>query len=412
MNQYYKQVCIKVATDAQYDSIKPILQKFVKDKISFDIYIPKHTDNSSNVNTMFDKTRKIVMSDGFKNVIRVVSPDNQYHLALITPNYEEGISAKYYVKYSYGPTHTVKPSSTHQPQRLNRYHGYFLHSRRDTEIFSVFSKTYLLPDLKYVGYKKIAKSDSKQTILFLPSWEGQGSLDWIVVAAKQLKKDYTIIVKLHPYGDFGSEVPESTRQMKEEIRKNADEYYDGEASLKDLLGRSDLVVSDISGAVFDALYVGVPIAMYSKDIYKFDLPGIKSACAQYVEEGYISLSKTASTLVKEVPNALSKQYIHKQQDLARRVFRQDFTSQAVDSWMKVIQLYLNDETNQEYVAMHNIMSSEFWYYKNEVERLKSDVQSRDDKIKTLSSEINSLLSIRRSARLLAGNTKRRLKKRS
>lgn len=412
MKEYYKQVCVKIATDVQYDSLKPVLKMFKKNKTPFDIFIPEHTENTRNINKMFDKTYKIVSEDGFSNIIRKTTPDNQYHLALITPNYEQGISAKYYIKYSYGPAHTVKPSTTHQAYRLNRYHGYFLHSKRDLEIFSVFSKTYLLPDLKYIGYKHAQKTDAnnKQTILFLPSWEGQNSLNWIVSAVKKLNKDYNTIVKLHPYGDFGSEVPKSVKNVKAEIREVTDEYYEGEAALKPILERSNLIVSDVSGAVFDALYVGVPVTLYSKNIYKFDLAGIKSACAKYVDEGYISLSKTASALVKEIPNALSDQYLKKQLHLSKEVFCQDFTPKAVDSWMKVINYYLNDDVNQEYVAMHDLMSSEFWHFKNEAERLSLEVQNLDNKVSVLTSKLNSFLGVGRSARLLAGNIMRRAKR--
>lgn len=411
MSGYYKQVCVKVATDVQYDSIKPVLKEFIKRKISFDIFIPIHKENNNNINTMFSKTNDIVAKEGLGRIIREVSPENQYHLALITPNFEQGISAKYYIKYSYGPAHTVKPTATHRAYRLNRYHGYILHSQRDLEIFGVFSKTYWLPDLKYIGYKHVAKPRLKKpTILFLPSWEGHSNLSWIVSAAKQLKKKYNIVVKLHPYGDHGSDVPESVKKIKTEIQNVSNEYYGGEANLKRLLEHSDLVISDISGAVFDALYTQVPVIIYSKNINKFDLPGVKSACAKYAEEGYISVSKTASELVGDVEKGLSQKYLDKQLDLSKQNFKHDFTPRAVDGWLDVITMYLKDEVSQDYVAMHDLMSSEFWHNKNDVERLCKEIQVRDEKIYNLSSELKSFLGVGRSARLLAGNIKRKTTK--
>jgi hypothetical protein len=410
MIKYHKQVCVKIATDAQYDSIKPILKKFITDNISFDIYIPKYIEDTSGINYMFEKTYNIIKSDGFNNIERKVNENKKYHLALITPNYEEGIKAKYYIKYSYGPSHTVKPSSTHIPQRLNRYHGYILHSQRDLDIFSVFSKTYLLPDLKYIGYKHTKKANTdKQTLLFLPSWEDQSNLDWIMSAATQLKNNYNIIVKLHPYGDFGAPIPEEVKFIKEKIRKISNEFYDGDASLKELLERCDLVISGISGAVLDSMYAEIPVVIYSDDIYKYDLLGIKSACSLYVDEGYISISKSANELVNEVPKALSKHYIQKQQQLSKNIFRKDYTTSAIDGWMDVINSYLYDKVNQEYVAMHNIMSNDYWHYKNEVEHLKNELQERDNELLALTTELNSFYSIRRSIRLFAGNIKLKIK---
>lgn len=409
MKGFSKQVCVKVTTDTQYHSIKPILQKFAEIGISFDIYVPRRTDNPENVNAMFDRTHSIVEKDGFNNIIREISPNKEYHLALITPNYEEGIAAKYYVKYSYGPSHSLKPLLTHQAYRLNRYHGYILHSLRDAEIFSAFAKTHLLPDLKYLGYERKISRNKKKTVLFLPSWEGQADLSWLIKSARELKKRYSIIVKLHPYGDYGSKVPESVKDMKLEIEKFVDEFYEGEGSLRELMARSDLVVSDISGAVFDALYADVPVVVYSDNIYKFDITGIKSAAAKYVDEGYIYLSKTATELVEAVPDAFTDQYLQDQNRLSKRIFCRDFTRGAVDSWMKIINLYLNDEVDQEYIAMHNLLSAEFWRHKNEADQLKDTLRGMDSEIGHLRSELSSFFGIKRSIRLLAGNTKRRIK---
>src|SRR5690606_36665468 len=144
----------------------------------------------------------------------------------------------------------------------------------------------------HIGFKdRINKNTKKQTILFLPSWEDQNSLDWILSAAKKLKKDYSTIVKLHPFGDFGTDITKSVRALKEELQKTVDEYYDGEAPLGKLLSRSDLVISDVSAAVFDALYVRIPVLVYSKQLHRFDAEGLKSACAKYIDEGYISSAK-------------------------------------------------------------------------------------------------------------------------
>lgn len=398
-------------TDTQYDSIKPVLFEFLKNKISFDIYIPRLVGNPKNINEMYERTNTLVKSDGFSNIIRIVSPKKNYHLALLAPHYEGGIKAKYYVKYSYGSFHSLKPSLTHNARSLNHYHGYLVYNLRDKEIFSAFSKTYLLPDLKHVGYKPVKRTnDKRQTILFLPSWEDQNNLEWIVTASKKLKNKYRIVVKLHPFGDFGTNISESVDAVKQEIREVADDYYGGEASLSELLGHSDLVVSEISGAVFDALYVGVPVIIHSNNIHRFDTVGIKSAAAKYADEGHIAVSETVEDLINKVPRALSKEYLKKQLSLSKEIFCRDFTSKATDSWMNVIKKFLNDEVNQEYIALHNLSSSEFWSYKNRYEYLKSEIDNKDNEIMVLSAELNSFMGIKRSARRLGGNVKRRIKK--
>lgn len=254
MSDYHKQVCVKAETDTQYESIKPLLEEFVRNKISFDIFIPKLDQNVNSVNEMYDKTHATIEKDGFRNnVIRRVLPDKRYHVALLAPHYHEGINAKYYIKYSYGSINSSKPKLTHAAHMLNHYHAYLLCNTRDAEIFNVFCKTYILPDLKHVGYVRADRPKSnKQTILFLPSWENQNNLEWIAITIEKLKRKYRTIVKLHPFGDYGTEISDSTKQIKQQIRALADEYYEGGSSMDKLLSRSDLIISDISGAVFDA----------------------------------------------------------------------------------------------------------------------------------------------------------------
>ena len=48
----------------------------------------------------------------------------------------------------------------------------------------------------------------------------------------------------------------------------ADEWYDLNTSLSYLLSKSDVVLSDNSGAIFEALYNDVPVAIFAKNINK------------------------------------------------------------------------------------------------------------------------------------------------
>ena len=406
---FYKQICVKIETNTQYDSIKPVLEILKKTSIDFDIYIPRHEDNHNGINHMYDNTNRLIKSDGFENIIRKVAESNVYKIALIAPHYDASIRAKFHIKYSYGAILSTKPSITHRAEMLNHYHAQLLCSTRDIEIFSAFCKTYLVPDLKYAGYTHKTGGEKTKTILIAPSWEDQNSIDWIMELSNRLK-GYRIIVKLHPFGNFGTKVDESTDAIKDKIKNSVDEYYEEDGVLSEIISRCDIVISNTSGAVFDALYVGIPVIMYLTDMHRFNEGSLLSANVKYANEGYITSVDNVDGLIREIPISLKKPYIRRQKELSEKLFEQDFSIDAGEKWMSVIRKYLNDEIDDEYTAMQNIFTRDFWHYKNKADQMTQEVINRDETIACLRSEVTSYHGVKRSARLLLGNIKRKIKK--
>ena len=354
--KFYKPVIVKMETGTQYDAIKPVLEKFRDSALPFDIYIPLYIDDKRGINKMFNKTASIVKNDGFKNIFRKI-PNKKYKLALSAPHFENKINAKYYVKYYYGPIE-AKPVRTWLPSFQNHYHGVILTNSRDMEVLSVYTQPYLVPILKYINFKK--KPHTKKTVLFLPTWDHHDDLDWILKAINRIRRDgFCAIVKTHPSGGYSIGAQRSTRDMLKDIEKAADEFHLGEYPLRELLARSDVVVSDTSSAAFEALYVGVPVTIFSKNINVFSLVNIKSANAKYTDEGYISIAKDITALTRNIHTALSVGYAKKQKELGDKLFRRDFTTRAVDSWMEVINRYLNDDLDQDYIRLHDYYTHDY-----------------------------------------------------
>jgi CDP-glycerol glycerophosphotransferase (TagB/SpsB family) len=354
--KFHKPIVVKMATGTQYDAIKPVLEKFRASALPFDIYIPLAKDDKSGINKMFNKTASIVKNDGFENIFRKI-PNKKYKLALSAPHFENKINAKYYLKYYYGPMES-KPDRVWLPSFQNHYHGVILTNSRDAEVLSVYTKPYLVPILKYVNFKK--KPHTKKTVLFLPTWDHHDDLGWILRAINRVRRDgFYAIVKTHPSGGYSMGAQRSTGDTLKDIEKAADEFYLGEYPLRELLARSDVVVSDTSSAAFEALYVGVPVTIFSKNINVFNLSNIKSANAKYTDEGYISIARDITTLTRNIHIALSVGYAKKQKELGDKLFQKDFTIRAVDSWMGVINKYLNDDINQDYIRLHDYYAYDY-----------------------------------------------------
>lgn len=95
----------------------------------------------------------------------------------------------------------------------------------------------------------LARSQRK-TILYCPTWGGLSSFQWFREALDSLLADYRIIVKLHHGISLSKKF--SPHELAGEHVFLCDETVD----LFDLFPVSDLVVSDYSGAIFDAILAG------------------------------------------------------------------------------------------------------------------------------------------------------------
>src|SRR5690606_1026266 len=110
-------------------------------------------------------------------------------------------------------------------------------------------------------------STDGKTVLYLPTWNATSlgeigninSNEDIIPALKKLKEaGYSIIIKAHPLTLSDPSAKESARTLK----KYSDEYYESDTPIQDLLMKSDLVISDNSGAIYEALYTNIPVIVY------------------------------------------------------------------------------------------------------------------------------------------------------
>lgn len=126
--------------------------------------------------------------------------------------------------------------------------------------------------------KKLGLLPQRQTLLYMPTWGDLGSFPDLREQLPQLAQQYNLIVKMHHNNDAGY-----PQWKKEAQRAGVRWIYDGSADQLPLLSVADLVISDFSGAIFDATYARVPVLLYQADadrkdgIQKFDLSSLEFA---------------------------------------------------------------------------------------------------------------------------------------
>lgn len=113
----------------------------------------------------------------------------------------------------------------------------------------------VLVDIKGDIFEKT--KESKPVLLYSPTWANLSSLEAFVENIESFQGDFVTIVKLH-HGNVLSDNTSIWRSLKD----SKDLYlFDERTDLFDLLYHTDVVLSDYSGAIFDAMLFRKPIIL-------------------------------------------------------------------------------------------------------------------------------------------------------
>ncbi|AYC99723.1 CDP-glycerol glycerophosphotransferase family protein [Neorhizobium sp. NCHU2750] len=96
---------------------------------------------------------------------------------------------------------------------------------------------------------------ARKTILYAPTWGDLSSIDRFLGAVQALSGDYNVLLKIH-----------HNTQRREAGRRDAvtnlnTHHFGASDALLDLISVSDVVISDYSGAIFDAVFCSRPIVL-------------------------------------------------------------------------------------------------------------------------------------------------------
>lgn len=105
----------------------------------------------------------------------------------------------------------------------------------------------------------------KRTVLYLPTWSNTSSISTFNNAVQSLSKTYNIIVKMHHLTD----IFEKKKRQLLTSSKQVHSFGAGD-DLLELMEQADVVLSDYSGAIFDAINVGKPVILLQSKADKLD----------------------------------------------------------------------------------------------------------------------------------------------
>lgn len=359
-----------------YETIEPLIKECEKRHIYYDIYIPEieQADWKDMSLDTFNYLKDIGVDVTLTNTI----PDKEYKLAFYPylPYYLE-VKAEYKFRYQYG---MAKPS-WNLDSWSRHFDFIFCNSLYDNAVLKAYTQTEIVGMIKYANFNRKKETNDKYNLLYLPTYGKESSIELVIKHIKDLTDKFNVTVKLH----HGTSFLEHDRVNL--IRSVIPDVLDHRTSLVSLIEKADVILSDGSGAIFDALYTDTPIVIFQHT--KADsFEGILPLEEQIIDKKivpYVSISD-------DLNDCLIEAILNDQMNEKRRSFASEMFpirgNETIHKCFQIIEKYLNDDVDFEYMAGHKRLLKEFSKIESELSSLCYNKGIIEDEIKEKQSIID------------------------
>lgn len=254
-----KNVAVVFQNNIQYESFKNAVNLMIQKNINVDIFIPIN-NNDDGFTEMFEEFYKNISKSGY-NIFRKPTKKT-YDILFLTyeiPQFMK-LKRKYTIKYMYGLT--TKPDISLSLHTNYIFDGFLCYGNEDAKCLDNFGKTFQIGNIKYL-YTKFENNNNnndKKNILYLPTYSNHSSIEIVGQELLKLKDEYIITIKPHHGTEYlKNDIEEKRRKF---IKENFKNVYSSKQSLDRLINNADIVITDMSGAVFDAVCLKKPVIMF------------------------------------------------------------------------------------------------------------------------------------------------------
>lgn len=255
-----KNVAVTFQNKIQYDSFINAVDLMLKNNINVDIYVPKHTE-SDGFDKMFDEFYTLLKKKEYKTFRELT--DIEYDI-LFMPYIVEPfnkLKRKYTIKYMYGLSTKSKISMGLLANYI--FDGFLCYGKEDSIPLSNYGYTFQIGNIKYLNEKKLEKSNSKKTLLYLPTYGDLSSIELVIPELTKMQSDYNILIKPHHCTEYLANEDETRRKNKIYTNFPKNKIFSSKYPIEDLINQSDLIITDLSGAIFDAICLKKSVVVYT-----------------------------------------------------------------------------------------------------------------------------------------------------
>lgn len=339
-------VAITFSNLVQFYSMQKSVDAMLAADIPVDIIVPIGSVQKQPVR---DETYEHIKEAGY-NPMRDLPEPTPYQI-LLDPLAQvsrhsvfKKINFQFRIRYLYSLM-TAKPDLVYAPPRCDPYDAMLCHSRWEADALQAYCKTYLVAPSKFIGFTKDThRVSEKPALLYLPTFGDANSVDGFGQAFHDLREHYHVMVKAH---HMSGNIDRDQLKLKI-LQDDSDEFYDHKTNLVELLGKADVVLSDNSGSIFEAIYAEVPLAIYHPtSINSYRYGNIDTHQYRLVESGVVPYTNDVADIGKILSEAMTLRD-------AQKAAKADFASTdgGTDAFMGVIKHYLElDRASDGYYCL-------------------------------------------------------------
>ncbi len=376
MKRRSRDILFYIENEVQFDSLKPLLIHLRdRTKVSFDIVVPDDISESTIVNKeIHEGGAKALRENGF-DIIRStddiimseIAINTEYKILISAYMYDwhyQNVNAKYYIMFPYASYYFNKPHWTVDRFIDQDYlaDALFSHAVGTKPVTDIFTNTYIVPSLKLMGFHKKSKHSKKPVLFFAPTYNEINFAVNFLQNIDEIKKKYTVIMRGHHRVSH----MENNKDLSERLYEKADRIYDtDEHSVIEPLEEADIVISDNSAIIFDAIYCDVPVGLFSQNPNSFHYRDINTTQSELVKNGEILWTDDPNEIVHIADETLTTKMLNKQKEMRHRLFPEKMSTDPIKQWIDVLSIYLEDRLPYEYK-----LAKRYW-----VERVNQHLQS-------------------------------------
>lgn len=379
--RHNRDVLFYIETEVQFESLKPLLEHFKSStSLTYDIIVPGVKPGATN-NEIYDTCANAILNSGFlveRNIGETTLPiaiaNTDYKVLLTAYMYEwqyENINARYRIMFPYASYYFNKPHWTIGRFISQDYLADALlsHAIGTKQVTDIFTKTYIVPSLKLMGFTRSKQKKGKPILFYAPTYDEIGFSEKFLEDIENIKKKYTVIMRGHHRAAHISD----NKKILENLYENADKVYDAsEYSVISPLQHADVVVSDNSAIIFDAIYCGVPVCLFNSDPNLFRYKDINTAQYDLVASGDVLWTDNPMKILAITDETLTEKRRKRQNSVRNKLFPED-KKNPVSQWIDVLTIYIDDKLPHEYILAKKYWINEILGNKKEIATLKAKI---------------------------------------
>ena len=353
-----KSVAVVIQNYIQYESFYFAINLMIKKGIDVDIFVPEEK-NDVGFKNMYDKTYNYLKKLNNYNIKRKYKENDFYDaLFMVAPVYQFlDLKRKYTIKYMYG--FVTKPNYSCSLEVNNIFDIILTYGKSDA-FLNNYAITYPIGNVKYVDFEKDkSRKNNKKNLLYLPTYGGDTNIADITKELIKLKKSYNLLIKAHHGTNYLNNVEEEKRRKL--IEQNFDKIYSTEYSLGKLLKKADIVISDNSGAIWDAICTEVPVLISTENMQVLKYGNYIPQHYRAIENKDILEFNKTNDLASKIEETLNIKQIEKQIRLKNKIFCCE-NKDSIKLFEKFLEELDNGLVSEDYYKIHQ-------NYKKEVEEL-------------------------------------------